>query len=103
MFKASDEPINEATAIFDMLTGIARTLHIRRITKIAINGISNELKIISLDGFIFHPSSINPRNIERTVKITEYLNFAAPDDVIPLTNSELLFQLKRILDTRHKM
>ncbi|GEM_PF-3467225 len=73
MFNDNDAPIRDAIKILDILTGIANALHVERVIEIAMTGIMNESKVISLWGFIFHPSSISPPNIEIAVKITEYL------------------------------
>lgn len=101
MFNDNDAPISDATEIFDILTGTANTLHRERVTRMATIGIMNESNVISLYRFIFHPSIINPANIEVAVKITEYLNLVIFEVTKPLINNELLFQLKRRLKRKH--
>lgn len=102
MFKDSDAPTRDATAIFEMLTGIPSRLHVESAVKIAIIEIVNESGVTSLSGFIFHPSNNNPIIIDTVVKITKFLNLAIPELINPLMNNELLFQLKRRLDRKHK-
>lgn len=48
VFNDNDAPIKDATEIFDILTGIANTLHMERVTKIATTGIMSESNVISL-------------------------------------------------------